>query len=83
MCAVSVIGTVRRKTPETIGESTSVVSEAGAKSGLRSGVDYIAVDGRFMGGEAHDSTSSTINLPIQGMTIPRTQVSRSTVTVLP
>ena len=52
-------------------------------SGLRSGVDYIAVDGRFMGGEAHDSTSSTINLPIQGMTIPRTQVSRSTVTVLP
>jgi hypothetical protein len=52
-------------------------------TGLRSGVDYVAVDGRFMGGEAHDSTNSTISLPIQGMTIPRTQVSRSTVTVLP
>ena len=52
-------------------------------SGLRSGVDYIAVDGRYMGGEAHDSTSMTITLPVQSMTIPRTQVSRSTVTVLP
>jgi hypothetical protein len=52
-------------------------------SGLRSGVDYIAVDGRYMGGEAHDSTSMTISLPVQATTIPRTQVSRSTVTVLP
>jgi len=52
-------------------------------SGLRSGVDYIAVDGRYMGGEAHDSTSMTITLPVQATTIPRTQVSRSTVTVLP
>ena len=51
--------------------------------GQRSGVDYVAVDGRFMGGEAHDSTTSTISLPMQGLTIPRTQVSRSTVTVLP
>jgi len=52
-------------------------------SGLRSGVDYIAVDGRYLGGEAHDSTSMTITLPVQATTIPRTQVSRSTVTVLP
>ena len=52
-------------------------------TGLRSGVDYIAVDGRFLGGEAHDSTTMTITLPIQAMTIPRTQVSKSTVTVLP
>ena len=52
-------------------------------TGLRSGVDYIAVDGRFLGGEAHDSTNMTITLPIQAMTIPRTQVSKSTVTVLP
>ena len=52
-------------------------------TGLRTGVDYIAVDGRFLGGEARDSTTMTITLPIQAMTIPRTQVSKSTVTVLP
>ncbi len=54
-----------------------------AGAGVRSGVDYIAVDGRYMGGESHDSTSMTITLPIQAMTIPRTQVSKTTVTVLP
>src|SRR6267143_2845003 len=54
-----------------------------AGSGMRSGLDYIAVDGRYMGGESHDSTSMTISLPMQGMTIPRTQVSRTTVSVLP
>ena len=54
-----------------------------AGAGVRSGVDYIAVDGRYLGGESHDSTSMTITLPIQAMTIPRTQVSRTTVTVLP
>lgn len=54
-----------------------------AGTGARNGVDYIAVDGRFMGGEAHDSTTMTITLPVQGMIIPRTQVSRSTVAVLP
>jgi hypothetical protein len=54
-----------------------------AGNGVRNGVDYIAVDGRFMGGEARDSTSMTITLPVQNMIIPRTQVSRSTVTVLP
>lgn len=54
-----------------------------AGTGVRNGVDYIAVDGRYMGGESHDSTSMTITLPIQAMTIPRTQVSKTTVTVLP
>ena len=54
-----------------------------AGNGLRSGVDYLAVDGRYLGGESHDSTSMTISLPIQNMTIPRTQVSKTTVTVLP
>lgn len=53
-----------------------------AGTGVRNGVDYIAVDGRYMGGESRDSTSMTITLPIQAMTIPRTQVSRTTVTVL-
>lgn len=54
-----------------------------AGSGQRTGVDYIAVDGRYLGGEANDSTSMTITLPVQSMVIPRTQVSRSTVTVRP
>jgi len=54
-----------------------------AGNGVRAGVDYIAVDGRYMGGESRDSTNLTISLPIQAMTIPRTQVSRTTVTVLP
>lgn len=52
-------------------------------TGVRSGVDYIAVDGRYLGGEARDSTSMTITLPVQSLTIPRTQASRTTVTVLP
>jgi hypothetical protein len=54
-----------------------------AGNGVRNGVDYVAVDGRYLGGEARDSTSMTITLPVQNMIIPRTQVSRSTVTVLP
>jgi len=54
-----------------------------AGSGVRSGIDFIAVDGRYLGGESHDSTSMTITLPIQAMTIPRTQASKTTVTVRP
>ena len=54
-----------------------------AGSGVRSGVDFIAIDGRYVGGESHDSTSMTITLPIQALTIPRTQVSKTTVSVLP
>ena len=53
-----------------------------AGSGVRSGLDFISVDGRYLGGESRDSTAMTITLPIQAMTIPRTQVSRTTVTVL-
>lgn len=51
--------------------------------GVRSGIDYIAMDGRYLGGESSDSTNMTITLPVQAMTIPRTQVSKTTVTVLP
>jgi len=54
-----------------------------AGTGVRSGMDYIAVDGRYVGGESHDSTTMAITLPIQAMTIPRTQVSKTTVQVLP
>jgi hypothetical protein len=52
-------------------------------NGVRGGIDFIAIDGRYLGGESRDSTGMTITLPIQAMTIPRTQVSRTTVTVLP
>jgi hypothetical protein len=54
-----------------------------AGSGVRTGLDLVSADGRYVGGESHDSTSMSITLPIQAMTIPRTQVSRTTVTVLP
>jgi len=54
-----------------------------AGSGLRGGVDFVAADGRYLGGESRDSTSMTITLTIQAMTIPRTQVSKTTVSVLP
>lgn len=54
-----------------------------AGDGVRSGVDYLAVDGRYLGGESNDSTRMTITLPVQTMTIPRTQVYKTTVSVLP
>jgi hypothetical protein len=52
-------------------------------TGARSGLDYIAIDGRYLGGESRDSLNMTITLPMQSLTIPRTQASRTTVTVLP
>ena len=54
-----------------------------AGTGLHTGTDFLAADGRYLGGEARDSTSMTITLPVQSMTIPRTQVAKTTVTVLP
>jgi hypothetical protein len=51
-------------------------------TGTTSGRSYLAEDGRFVGGEAQDSASLTLTLPAQGLTIPVTQVLRSTVTVL-
>jgi hypothetical protein len=44
---------------------------------------FIAEDGRFLGGESQDSSSLTISLPAQGLTIPVIQVLRSTVSVRP
>jgi hypothetical protein len=52
-------------------------------TGARNGVAFIAIDGRYMGGESTDSTTMTITLPVQSMTIPRTQVLKTTVSVLP
>jgi hypothetical protein len=51
-------------------------------SGTRSSVQFLAVDGRYLGGEVHDSSTVMVNLPIQGVTVPVRQVSHSLVTVL-
>ena len=52
-------------------------------TGTRTGVQFVAVDGRYLGGEAHDSSSIVVGLPLQGMTVPVRQISHSTITVLP
>lgn len=51
-------------------------------TGMGGGIQYLAGDGRYLGGEAHDSTTLTIDLPIQGVTIPRRQIANTTVTAL-
>jgi hypothetical protein len=52
-------------------------------TGTRTGVQFVAVDGRYLGGEAHDSSAIVVGLPVQGMTVPVRQISHSTITVLP
>ena len=52
-------------------------------SGTRTGVQFVAIDGRYLGGEVHDSSAIVVGLPVQGMTVPVRQVSHSTITVLP
>jgi hypothetical protein len=52
-------------------------------AGTGSGVAYIAVDGRYLGGEWQDSTTLTVRLPVQGVAVPVVQVTRTTVAVLP
>jgi len=54
-----------------------------AGSGTGTGRQLLAIDGRYLGGEARDSTTLTIDLPMQGITIPRRQIARTTVTALP
>jgi hypothetical protein len=49
----------------------------------RHGVEFVAVDGRYLGGEALDSTVLTFNFPVQGQTVPLRQVSHALVKVLP
>ena len=51
-------------------------------SGMGGGVQYLAGDGRYLGGEAHDSTTLTIDLAAQGISIPRRQTAHTTVTAL-
>jgi hypothetical protein len=52
-------------------------------TGTRTGVQFVAVDGRYLGGEVHDSSSMVVGLPVQGMTVPVRQISHSTISVLP
>jgi hypothetical protein len=52
-------------------------------TGVRSGTDYIAVDGRYLGGTSRDSVSLTITLPQQGITIPQRQLGTLSVSLLP
>jgi hypothetical protein len=52
-------------------------------TGTRTGVQFVAVDGRYLGGEAHDSSGIAVVLPMQGITVPVRQITHSTVAVLP
>ncbi len=52
-------------------------------TGTRSGVQFVAIDGRYLGGEAHDTSSIVVGVPMQSMTVPVRQITHSTVTVLP
>jgi len=54
-----------------------------AGRGTRHGIEYVAVDGRFLGGEATDSTDLEIAVPAQGQVVSIKQVARSIVQVLP
>jgi hypothetical protein len=64
------------------GEQGGQVMEL-AGSGARSTVQFLAADGRYLGGEVRDSAAITITLPIQNATVPIRQVSHSTISVLP
>jgi hypothetical protein len=52
-------------------------------TGSRSSIQFVAIDGRYLGGEAHDSSAIVVGVPMQGMTVPVRQITHSTVTVLP
>src|SRR5206468_2518308 len=52
-------------------------------AGTGSGVNYLAFDGRYLGGEWQDSTNLTVRLPVQGVAVPVIQVTHTTVAVLP
>jgi hypothetical protein len=53
-----------------------------AGTGRQSMRSYLAPDGRFLGGEATDTTDMTITLTAQGMVVPRHQISHAVITVL-
>lgn len=51
--------------------------------GSGTGVNYIGADGRYLGGEWQDSTTLTVRLPVQGVSVPVVQVTHISVTMLP
>ncbi|HMA41666.1 MAG TPA: hypothetical protein VKP10_16440 [Gemmatimonadales bacterium] len=52
-------------------------------TGMGTSVQFLSSDGRYLGGETNDSTTFTIDFTDQGVSIPRRQRARTTVTVLP
>jgi len=52
-------------------------------TGVRMGTDYVAADGRYLGGTSRDSVALTITLPQQGITIPQRQLGTLSVQLLP
>lgn len=52
-------------------------------TGVGSAVERIGAAGRYLGSVARDSANLVINLPAQGITIPRRQITTTTITVLP
>lgn len=54
-----------------------------AGAGTGSGVGHIADDGRYLGGEWHDSTNVTIRLLEQGVAVPVIQLTQTSVVPLP
>jgi hypothetical protein len=52
-------------------------------AGVGSGTGYVGLDGRYLGGEWRDSLVLSVRLPVQGVTVPVTQVVRTSVAVLP
>jgi len=54
-----------------------------AGSGSSTAVSFIAVDGRYLGGESRDSAALTVRLPVQGIAIPVVQLTHTTVAVQP
>lgn len=52
-------------------------------AGAGTGVQYLSSDGHYLGGDLRDSTTLTIELPMQGISIPRRQFSHTVVTALP
>jgi hypothetical protein len=49
-------------------------------SGSGTSLQYLTSDGHYVSGELRDSTTLTIDLPAQGITIPRRQFSHTTIT---
>jgi hypothetical protein len=52
-------------------------------SGTRSALQFIAVDGRYLGGQIRDSLAITVRFPAEGETVPGVQVSQISISVLP